>query len=171
MKKARPHTDPARTTPLGCFRYATEFYAAALFTDDALGDESGYEIVAPAPVNYLMGHALELGLKAYLLQQNVPPSHLITRIGHDLEVAVTEAEKLGLQRFLTLTPEERGVIATVNAPYANKHFEYLETGVQAFPVFGPFQTAVERILLAVGQAIPSSEVILRQKAGRRLTKT
>jgi hypothetical protein len=48
-------------------RYAIEFYAAALATDDAIGDMDGYEITAPTPVNNLIGHAIELGLKAYLL--------------------------------------------------------------------------------------------------------
>ena len=46
-KPPKSFTDPARTKPIGMLRYAIEFYAAALATDDAIGDMDGYEITAP----------------------------------------------------------------------------------------------------------------------------
>jgi hypothetical protein len=62
-KPQKSFTDPARTTAIGMLRYAIEFYAAALAADRAIGDMGGYEITAPTPLNYLIGHAIELGLK------------------------------------------------------------------------------------------------------------
>jgi hypothetical protein len=54
---------PAPSSAIGMLRYAIEFYAAALAADRAIGDMGGYEITAPTPLNYLIGHAIELGLK------------------------------------------------------------------------------------------------------------
>jgi hypothetical protein len=72
-KKLKSHLDPLRTTPIGMARYAIDFYAAAIAVDDRLGDQPGHEIIAPAPAYYLLGHALELGLKAYLLEKGIAP--------------------------------------------------------------------------------------------------
>ena len=61
------HNDPLRTTPLGMIRYAHEFMEAALAVDEKMGSKPGFEIVAPIPALYLLGHSIELSLKAYLL--------------------------------------------------------------------------------------------------------
>jgi len=67
----------------GYARYATEFLEAALAADDKIGHRPGFEIIAPIPVMYLVGHSIELILKAYLIYSHVKDSQLRS-IGHDL---------------------------------------------------------------------------------------
>jgi hypothetical protein len=76
------HEDPERTTSIGLARYATEFFEAALAADDKLGKKEGYEIVAPIPVMFLVGQAIELALKAYLLAKGVELRKLRRYYGH-----------------------------------------------------------------------------------------
>ncbi len=61
--------DPERTTARGMARYAEEYHEAALGADEKLGTREGYEIVAPVPVLYLVGHSMELSLKSLSIAQ------------------------------------------------------------------------------------------------------
>lgn len=172
MKQPRKSfTDPTRTTPTGMLRYAIEFYAAALATDDAIGDEDGYEVTAPISVNYLVGHAIELGLKAYLLHQGRSLAD-IKAIGHRLCLAYEEARKLGLDTHFQPEPEDVSVLNALDALYSDKQFEYIETGPKTFPVFGPLQHFARGLLLGVAHAIPLGKVFLRDgyKPGQLLLR-
>jgi hypothetical protein len=170
-KPSKSFTDPARTTPIGMLRYAIEFYAAAIATDRAIGDSPGYEITAPTPVNYLMGHAIELGLKAYLLHTGHSLADLHT-IGHRLCVAYSKARVAGLDAHFQPRPEEASVLDTLDALYSDKQFEYIETGLKTFPVFGPLKHFARELLLGVTRAIPKGELFLRDdyKAGQLLLR-
>jgi hypothetical protein len=92
------HLDENRTTPIGMLRFAVVFYAASIATRKALARD----VIAPVPVNYLMGHALELGLKAYLLHHGLTPNQIKRELGHDLLKCLAHAEKLGLLDELAL---------------------------------------------------------------------
>jgi hypothetical protein len=164
-------TDPARTTPIGMPRYAIEFYAAAVATDAAIGDSPGYEITAPTPVNYLMGHSIELGLKAYLLQQGLGLGR-IHKIGHRLRVAYDEAREYGLDDQFPPETVDVPVLDALDALYSDKQFEYIETGFKTFPVFGPLQHFARELLLGVSKAIPNGELLVRDgyKAGEFLLR-
>jgi hypothetical protein len=160
MAKPKSFTDPARTTPVGMLRYAIEFYAAAIATDAAIGDIDGYEITAPTPVNYLMGHAIELGLKAYLLQQGAELDRVIN-IGHRLCVAYEDARKAGLDAHFLPEGEDISVLVALDALYSDNQFGYIETGPKTFPVFGPLRHFARELLLGVTKAIPKGELLLR----------
>jgi hypothetical protein len=161
-KPPKSFTDPDRTKPIGMLRYAIEFYAAAIATDDAIGDTDGYEITAPTPVNYLIGHAIELGLKAYLLQSGRSLAD-IKSIGHRLCLAYNEARKDGLDAHFQPAPEDVTVLDALDTLYSDKQFEYIETGPKTFPVFGPLRHFARELLLGVTKAIPQGELFLREK--------
>ena len=83
--KKRMRDDPHRTTPIGLARYAREFFDCALAADDKVGHRPGFEIIAPIPVMYLIGHSIELCLKSYLVFKDVPlPELRSNKYGHDL---------------------------------------------------------------------------------------
>jgi hypothetical protein len=152
-------------------RYAIEFYAAAVATDAAIGDSAGYEITAPPPVNYLMGHAIELGLKAYLLHRGRSLAD-IKSIGHRLRFAYDEARKLGLDEHLPPDAIDVSVLDALDALYSDKQFEYIETGFKTFPVFGPLQHFARELLRGLTKAIPNGELLLREecRAGQLLIR-
>jgi hypothetical protein len=94
MKKMR--FDHARTTPIGLSRYAKEFFDTAMAADDVVGMRPGYEIHAPVPVMYLVSHANELSLKAFLVFKGVDLKELASKkYGHDLEKLFGRARELG----------------------------------------------------------------------------
>lgn len=75
----------SRATPVGILRYAFEYYAAAKATDDAIGDDEGYEIHAHMVVNFLIGQSIELALKAFLLHCSIKMEILkLNPYRHDL---------------------------------------------------------------------------------------
>ena len=139
--KPKSFTDPQRSTPIGMMRYSIEFYAAAIATDRAIGDMDGYEISAPTPVNYLIGHAIELGLKAYLLQQGVGLGG-IRKIGHQLCTAYDEARARGLDNHFKPKDGDISVLQTLDALYLDKQFEYIETGLKTFPVLDLYSSSL-----------------------------
>jgi hypothetical protein len=143
-------------------RYAIEFYAAAIATDDAIGDTDGYEISAPTPVNYLIGHAIELGLKAYLLQKGRSLTN-IKAVGHRLCLAYDDARKPGLDHYFAPDAVDGDVLPVLDALYSDKQFEYIEAGPKSFPVFGPLQFFACELLLSVARAIPHGDTLVRKK--------
>jgi hypothetical protein len=172
MAKPKSFTDPARTTPVGMLRYAIEFYAAAIATDAAIGDIDGYEITAPTPVNYLMEHAIELGLKAYLLQQGVGLDR-IHKIGHRLRVAYDDARRYGLDEQFPPEAVDICVLDALDALYSDEQFEYIETGPKTFPV-GVLRRQhrcdgrrTPRRVRGQNRVLPSSAANITQRACRR----
>ncbi|MGY8681489.1 hypothetical protein Q2941_27420 [Bradyrhizobium sp. UFLA05-153] len=160
--KPKSFTDPKRSTPIGMVRYSIEFYAAAIATDRAIGGMDGYELHAPIPVNYLIGHAIELALKAYLLQNGVDLAG-IRRIGHQLCVAYDEARKLGLDDHFKPENGDVSPLQVLDALYSDKQFEYIETGFKTFPVFGPLQLFARGLLLGVTRSLPDGESDTRRE--------
>lgn len=167
-KKSKSHLDQSRTTPVGMMRYAIDFHAAALAVDDALGSQPGYEIIAPAPAYYLLGHALELALKAYLLEKGKSLVHVKHTLRHDLGRCLAEAEDAGLSTMVALSDADRELIRVLNALYSDKQFEYIETGAKTFPMFGSLQVVIRRVLIGVVDAIPEAHRCLDSQAGRML---
>lgn len=141
-------------------RYAIEFYAAAIATDDAIGDMKGHEIIAPISVNYLVGHSIELALKAYVLQSGGDLA-LIKTIGHRLREGYRVACERGLNEHFRPTDDHMAVLEVMDVLYSDKQFEYIETGAKQFPVFGPLQDFARGLLLGVAGAIPNGDVFLR----------
>jgi hypothetical protein len=149
MKPPRLHEDPARTTPRGLIRYASEFYAAAVAVDDTLGEKKGYEIFAPVPVMFLAGQSIELSLKAFLLAKGVDLRALRLQYGHKLSASLQKAQELGLANIVALSNEDESAIAVLDPLYSSKQLQYVVTGMKTFPIFGPLEEAARKLLEAV----------------------
>ena len=149
MKTAHLHEDPNRTKPPGLVRYASEFYAAALAADRALGMKKGYEIIAPIPVMFLAGQCIELSLKAFLLSRGVELRALRLQYGHKLSSSLQKAKELGLLDIVELTEEDESAIAVLDPLYSSKQLQYIVTGVKTFPIFGPLSTVAKKLLESI----------------------
>lgn len=144
------HDDPERTTPVGLARYAREFFDCALAADDKVGHRPGFEIIAPIPVMYLVGHSIELCLKSYLAFRGVPLRDFRSKkYGHNLMKCLKKAKELGLNEHVTLDDGEQRALAVLNELYSTKQLNYIVTGAKEFPVFGPIQTVNAKLLDAI----------------------
>ena len=134
-----------RTSAIGLARYARDYYDAALAADDKLGRREGYEIVAPAPVMFLVAHSIELALKSYLRFMNYTVDDL-KRLSHHLDECWEVAKENGIEQYITLTEEDLGVLSLISSLHASTELRYIQTGFKTFPVFGPLQVLTEKLL-------------------------
>jgi hypothetical protein len=142
------HDDPTRTTPMGMIRYAHEFIESALVVDEKIGNRRGYEIVAPIPALYLIGHAIELSLKAFLLSKGVDLKQ-IKNLGHNLHDALRKAKELGLLENFKFNTVEESAFEMLNELYKTKQLEYIVTGYKQFPLFGLVEGFAVRLFNSV----------------------
>jgi hypothetical protein len=149
----KPKTDPTKTTPVGLARYAQEFFDAAIATDEALGMRPGYEYIAPIPVMYLVGHSIELSLKAYLIFMGVPLDELKKKYGHNLVKCYNEAQKYNLNDVIQLTESDYQVLEVLNVLYSSKQLNYCEIGLKQFPMLGPLQELSTKLLQKIGPKV------------------
>ena len=88
------------------YRYAQEFYRAA--------QKAGSPLVR----GYLLGHALELFLKSFLLKAGVKASVLKSRkYGHNLVQLLAEAKANGLSGHVHISPAAEADLVSLNAVY------------------------------------------------------
>ena len=128
------HDDPTRTTPTGMVRYAHEFLESALAVNEKIGKRREYRTVAPIPALYLIGHSIELTLKAFLLSQEVDLKQ-IKKLGHNLHDALRKAKELGLLEYVKFNAVEEGAFDLLNELYKTKQLEYIVTGFKTVPTF------------------------------------
>ena len=93
-------------------RYAQEFHNAALKTG------------SPLVRAYLLGHALELYLKVFLLKAGHSTTLLKTKFGHNLVALLQEGEKHGLGNCVRIPAELRADLRLLNNVYSSKSLEY-----------------------------------------------
>ena len=141
-------SDEDRTSAIGLARYARDYYEAAEAADDVLGNKPGYEISAPPPVMYLVAHAIELVLKAYLRHRGQSVCD-IKKLNHRLVRCREAAVDLGLNDHVTLTDEELETLRLISQLHASTQLRYIKTGRKEVPVFGPLQQLAEKLLEAI----------------------
>lgn len=147
VKTVASVNDESRTTPIGMARYAREFFEAALAVDDKMGQNS---LHAPTPALYLMGHSIELSLKAFLLNHEVPLRQLRSKtFGHDLHASIRKAKELGLESLVKLGTAEAGSLELLNDLYSTKQLEYIVSGYKSYPIFGLVETTAARLFNAI----------------------
>lgn len=148
------HNDPTRTTPLGLIRYAHDIYDSARALKDQLGKETRFELVSPMPSMYLIGHSIELALKAYLLNHQLTLKELRSKVyGHDLAACENKAKELGLVELLIITPAESAAIEMLHYLYSTKQLEYIVTGTKSMPLFELFESYARKLIRAVSQDV------------------
>jgi len=122
------------------------------------------------PALFLLAHALELHLKAFLMAKGISESRLRSRdIGHNLVACFRESREQGLLRILSLTKKEVCQIIRINRYYRGKQLEYFAPTAKRFGSIDEFQATVEKISRAVSAPITfddfrelSSEATRRQ---------
>ncbi len=139
-----PYPVPANLSPLGFHYYASHFLAAARSAPPARGfSPVGY---------YLYCRALELVLKAFLLERGMAKSELRKKaLGHDLLRILAKAEKLGLAALVEVTSSEREELQKANDYYVDKEFEYFSvvsavTGYSGLPDLAVMDQLAQRLL-------------------------
>jgi len=100
------------------------------------------------PSIFLLCHALELGLKSYLLSVGASDSQL-RDIGHDLVMCLSEAEARGLARHLRFSPSERDDLVRINEYYERKELEYASDTTKTFPSVEQLRATVNRALTSI----------------------
>lgn len=107
----------ARISPIGLHIYAKDFLQAAVSLDVASTPFS--------PVRgYLLAHAVELGLKAFLSAKGTSLEELAKKYGHSLKKLLCEAESLGMTANVPFTAKHVDEIRRANEYYDEKVFEY-----------------------------------------------
>jgi hypothetical protein len=134
----------ARLAPLGFQMYAADFLAAA----KAIQPPN----VPFAPARpYLVCHALELALKAFLSLKEYSVDKLAdSKFSHNLVSLLDEAERNGLREFVKLEEDETFQIRRASNYYSEKVFEYPAIGEASLGYFGSPDT---NILINAAEAL------------------
>ena len=101
------------------------------------------------PVLYLIGHSMELSIKAYLLQNGLTLRELRRRYGHDLHKCMKKAKELGLLNMVKLDDGEITAFDALAELYSTKQLEYIVTGEKEFPITGSLYSASQKLLGAI----------------------
>ena len=109
------------------------------------------------PSLYLIGHSIELALKAYLLNHGGTLHELRskTKYGHDLHAAQRKAKELGLS--LDCVPAEENAIELLNTLYSTKQLEYIVTGTKYIPRFDLVESFANKLIRAVSEDVGYTE--------------
>jgi hypothetical protein len=104
------------------------------------------------PAYFLLGRALELALKSFLLLHGWMEADL-RKVGHDLEAALREALGAGVADMVEISEEESEAIAALNIYYASKDLEYVKTGAKSYPDHQVLTRVCRRIVEGIGPAV------------------
>ena len=142
------HLDPEKTTPVGFARYAEEFFLSSIIVERELGLKIGAGQIPTVPSLYLIGHSIELALKAYVLTHKNSLDDLIS-LGHDLERCYQEAQIFSIGNKFFPTQQELGAFELLDNLYSTKQLEYIVSGNKNMPLFSLVQSFSNKLLLAV----------------------
>lgn len=123
MNQERP-----RTTAMGLVTDAKEMLKAAVI----LHDSGVWEV--QGPTYYLLGHGIEVALKAFLLANGDSLDRMKEKIGHNIAqaaqrvTATTKSEPLA-----NVVKDHMPAIELLNVYYRAKEFEYRVTGAKSYP--------------------------------------
>lgn len=98
---------------IGLYVYAHEFYDIAKKTRKSVVK------------SYLLGHAMELYLKSYLMKQGYAIKQLKTKkYGHNITNLLKACVKKGLGNHLHISDELTAAVEAFSSSYADKAYEY-----------------------------------------------
>ena len=97
------------------------------------------------PTLHLYGLAIELGLKAFLLQRGCSLSQ-VRRISHSLSKALKLARRRKLGRVVKLSRFDLRAILILDITYSSNQLRYIELGSTKVPTVSQLATAAERIV-------------------------
>ncbi len=117
--------DPARSTPVGYWRFAAEYFLAAQAAHSK-------HPKLWAPILQLYGQSLELALKSFLLKRGVPLQH-VANMRHHLAEILKLARKRKLGTEVKLTARDLALINLLSENYAIHRLRYIVTGSTQLP--------------------------------------
>ncbi len=129
----------SKQSAVGTWRRADEFAQAGQLVSEA-AEAFGVPMVA----YFLFCHAIELGLKSFLIGQGWSDSQL-RNLGHDLKGTLAAAEAHPDFK-VSLTEEDRETILMLSSYYKSKEFEYLYTGSIQLPALDQVEETCYRLL-------------------------
>jgi hypothetical protein len=99
-----------RTSSMGLWTYSNNFMIVASELVKLNNAHTG------GPAYYLVSHAIELSLKAFLRRSGISLDELKSnnKLGHNLSRYLSRAETLGLNKYLEITETDRWAIAKIN---------------------------------------------------------
>ena len=98
-----------------------------------------------SPTYFLLGQSIELALKGFLRGLGASEKDL-KNLSHDLDKALQEAEKKGLQNLVSLSDNDRGNIALLNVYYQSKDLQYTLSGFKRYPNLDKIFDIAKRLL-------------------------
>jgi hypothetical protein len=101
---------------------------------------------------FLVGQAIELAMKAYLLAKGISLRQLRRDYGHELHRSLRKAKESGLASVVSLSADEEQVVELLDSLYSTKQLQYIVTGAKTFPVFGPLESVTRKLVYAIGPA-------------------
>ncbi len=122
----RPNKLMDRLTSMGLSNQAKEFLKAAKL----LHERSSHLF---KPTYFAACQAIELALKGYLRGSGGEVEWMKKKTGHNLCRALVEAEKRGLSKLVSISPEQKVVIKMINGHYASKDLQYALSGFKQMP--------------------------------------
>jgi HEPN domain-containing protein len=129
----------ARSTPHGFWRFAADYYFAA----EAVRTFPGPELLMPALQLY--GQAIELALKAFLMQRGNSLQE-VKNLSHGLSEILLQARKRKLGREIKLTRSDIALIDLLDINYVAHRFRYIQSGSTRVPTLLSISKVTERIL-------------------------
>ncbi|MEM9617564.1 MAG: hypothetical protein AAF936_06350 [Pseudomonadota bacterium] len=150
--------DTKRQTALGMFRLSLDFHESALAIERTFrrkklfGEEAQ---TASFTAYYMMGHAIELVLKAVLLQRDENCHQMLkSAIGHDLEKCLEQVRKVDASILDFMDENHTHHVLVLNDNYCIKRFEYMMTGGISLPDWPTLNEFIELVQKRVAPEIP-----------------
>ncbi len=144
--------DEQRTSAFGLWRFAKEYLDAALAVQqpaESIQDSLKQQVSIPA--YFLVGHSIELALKAFLRAKGVSVHDLRSKVyGHNLESLVRESRRRKLGIAVRLTKADVAAVLLLNQSYKPKELEYIVTAYRQLPAYGALVACATRLVKSRG---------------------
>ncbi|MBM3732420.1 MAG: hypothetical protein FJW24_02960 [Acidimicrobiia bacterium] len=150
-------TEDARTSPDGLLTDAIEMFCAAgiliQFNRNRHGPLAA-DIHLSQPIYYLLGHSIEVALKAFLLHSGESLEDLKGKYGHDLSKAAYNVISRRSNPVSMIVENNLSIIKLLNPYYSAKEFEYRITGFKRLPRSENLMSFLSNILPAINELLP-----------------
>ena len=136
------------SAPFGCLRVAREYFdAAGQVQQPARSELDVLRQRVCFPAYFLVGHAIELALKAFLLGRGMTVEVLKRRpYQHSLTNILSEARRRKLGQVVKLSKTEVFAVQTLDSCYSAKEFEYAATGLRRLPHYAVVYDTADRLI-------------------------
>ena len=135
------------TAPFGCLRLGGEYLRAAVLVQPPPASAlEAMRLRLSFPAYFLVGHAIELSLKAFLLGRKVGVAELRSRkYGHNLEALLRESRRRQIGREVPLNMKEVQAVLLLNECYCAKELEYVVVGLRTLPSYALIHAVASKL--------------------------